>query len=172
MVAYTLEELKKRADFVWIHDRKELENFLLVPSALDRAVETRIRGSRERGGSPREPVENMAARLSKLTDEIKSELFGQYLASGVKALQGLKKGMDPASASAVIHSELEGQWSSLEGRLKLVPGKALLAKLNEVLQQECGVSITTNVIVASMKSDEIPEEVQELVRSLEIFSRS
>lgn len=166
------DELSKKNDFVWIHSRKELENFLLVPSALERVIHAKIQAAKDRGGSPREFTEGIDAVLETITAEMKSDVFGQYNASGVKALCEINKGMDHASASAIVHRELEQRWATLDDRLNLVPGKALLAKVNEFLQQECGVSITTNAIVSAMHKDEIPKEMAELVESLSRFAKA
>lgn len=166
------DELSRKADFVRIHSRKELENFLLVPSALERAVRARVESSRSRGGAPRNLMRSVREILDQLTSEMKSDVFGQYHASGVKALCDLNKGMDNATASALVHRELDEGWANLETRLTLVPGKLLLAKLNDVLQKECGVSITTSAVVSAMRAEEIPQEMVDLISELRSFSVS
>jgi hypothetical protein len=166
------EELLKRSDFVWIHGRKELENFLLVPTALERAIRAKVQSGKDRGGSPRDFSGDMTELLNRLTADMKSDVFGQYNASGVKAICEINKGMDPATASAIVHRELEDRWATLEKRLMLVPGKALLAKLNDTLQRELGVSVTTNSIVAAMRSDEVPAEMDALIKALAGFAKS
>lgn len=170
-VAALKAELEKKNDFVWVHGRKELENFLLVPAALERAVHTRIKASKERGGQPKELTSGIVELLEVITAEMKSEVYGQYNASGVRALCELNKGLDHATASATVHRELEERWADLGERLMLVPGKALLARLNDLLQQRCGISITTNSIVAAMRNDEIPEEMTRLIGALADFAK-
>jgi energy-coupling factor transporter ATP-binding protein EcfA2 len=164
------EELSKNANFVWIHERKELENFLLVPQALDRAVRSRIQVKKDRGGKPKDFKADIHDLLDSVTAEMKSDVFGQYNAAGVRSLCEINKGMDHATASSIVHKEVEEKWGALESRLMLVPGKALLARINDVLQQEHGISITTNSIVASMRVDEIPDEMRRLVAGLAKFA--
>jgi len=165
-------ELRAKSEFVRVHARKELENFLLVPTALERAVKARIEASKSRGGSPRELSRPMVDILRQLSDEMKSEVFGQYNAAGVRAICDLDKGTDPATASAIVHRELEVRWSDLTQRLMLVPGKAMLARLNDFLQRECAVALTTSAIVSAMRSDEVPGEMVTLIAELRQFSIS
>lgn len=80
------QELLKRNQFVWVHDRKELENFLLVPAAIDRAIKIRVQASRDRGGTPRDIACTVDELLNSLTEEIKSDVFGQHSAAGARAL--------------------------------------------------------------------------------------
>lgn len=170
-VALLRAEFEKTCAFVWIHQRKELENFLLVPSAIARAVKERLRDRRDRGGRIAEFNEDITVKLEQLTEGMKSEIFGQCNAQGVKAICDASRGVDVSTASATIHKEFELRWSAFDERLKLVPGKALLAKLNDWLQKECGISLTTNAIVAAMTIHEIPEEMKMLMNELSEFSK-
>jgi hypothetical protein len=171
-VASLAGDLSKAANFVWIHERKELENFLLVPAALERAIRARIQAKKERGGDPKNFDSKIEDLLERITAEMKSDVYGQYNASGVRSLCDINKGMDPATASSLVHRELEDRWMDFDKRLALVPGKTLIAKLNESLQKDFGVSVTTHGIVSVMRVDEVPEEMVRLIRELAQFAKS
>ncbi|WP_408952954.1 ATP-dependent nuclease [Lysobacter sp. Hz 25] len=171
-VAALKAEFEKTSSFVWIHQRKELENFLLVSSALERAVKARIQDKKARGGKVVEFDADVEIKLGEITDSMKSDVFGQCNALGVRALCEASRGVDVSTASAKVHREFEERWASLEGRLKLVPGKYLLAKLNDWLQAVYGVSVSTNAIVSAMQVSEVPEEMKYLISALDGFSKS
>lgn len=164
------EDFSKSSGFVHIHDRKELENFLLVPAAIDRAIRERIQAKRDRGGNVVEFTGSAADLLGEICENMKSDVFGQYNATGVKAYCDAKPGTSIATASSIVHKELEQRWSSLDEKLKIVPGKLVLSELNSTLQAMYGVSVTTNAIVAAMRISEIPADMAILVQELAAFA--
>jgi len=165
-------DFDKTCVFAEIHNRKELENFLLVPIALERAIRGRIKEKQARGSSVLEFKDDIGEILEAVTSGVKSEVFGQYNAAGVKDLCSANKGMDPATASTTIHKEVEARWAVIEERLKLVPGKLLIAKINIFLQEKYGVTVTTNAVVSSMSVADVPVEMKNLMLSLETFTKS
>jgi hypothetical protein len=66
----------------------------------------------------------------------------------------------------------EEQWSTFSGRLKIVPGKEALARLNDYLQREHGVSITPAAIVAKMRQEDIAQDLHDTLITLEKFAGS
>jgi energy-coupling factor transporter ATP-binding protein EcfA2 len=164
-------DLEKSCALAWIHDRKELENFLLVVPALERAVKTRISDRASRGAVTTGFKDDLSTLLAEITEEMKSDVFGQCNANGVKALCELHRGMDVATASAMVHKELESRWGVLSERLKIVPGKLVLARLNDTLQSKYSVNITTNSIVSAMLLSEIPNDMVLLLKSLSDFAK-
>ena len=166
---YLKAEFQQSCGFVWIHQRKELENFLLVPSAIERAIKARLKDKNERGGKKVSFNSDLPAILDGLTEEMKSEVFGQCNASGVKALIEANRGLDVSTASSIIYREFEARWGTLADRLKVVPGKTLLSRLNDWLQTTYGVSVTTNSIVSAMHVSEVPEEMRELIMEMANF---
>ncbi len=164
-------EFSRSCSYVHIHDRKELENFLLIPSAIERSIRARIQVKRERGGIVREFDWDITDKLTEITEEMKSDVFGQYNANGVKEYREANPGVDVATISANVHRELERRWSNFEERLKVVPGKRLLTDLNTRLQDEFGVTVTTSAIVSAMHVGEIPGEMTELMAGLAEFAR-
>jgi hypothetical protein len=56
--------------------------------------------------------------------------------------------------------------------LAIVPGKDALAAINEYLQKQYKVSVTPTVIIDSMRRDEIPDEIIQLVDLLADFAKN
>ncbi len=164
-------ELRKGSEFVHIHGRKELENFLLVPEVLDRCVQARLDTRRSRGDQAATFDTNAKDLLCEVSESLKSEIFGQYNAHGVKAYCDANPGTDVATASAVVHKELEAKWVDFDERMKIVPGKEVLARFNAILQERYKVSLTTTFVVSHIRVPEIPNEMRELIEGLRSFSR-
>ncbi len=110
--------------------------------------------------------ESVEQKLIGITDEIKSCVFGQFLAHGLKAKLELKNGIDPATANAHLYAEFESKWSSLSGRLTIVPGKQVLSMLNSKLQESHQITLTTTSIITGMTKDEVTADMQSLIGRL------
>lgn len=163
-------DLSRVCAFVHIHDRKELENHLLIPNAVDRAIRARL-SERQRRGAVAKPISECAETiLLRLTDDLKSDLFGQFSAAGTKALLEFQSGVDPATATGELHREFERRWATLEERLKLVPGKHLLARLNAYLQSNYDVTLSVTSLVGSITAAEVSDDMKRLVVGLHAFA--
>lgn len=164
-------ELSKIVDMPFIHQRKELENYLLVAAPLRKAIEKRIRERTKRVGGTsklKEGVENM---LEQITAPLKTTVGGQYVARYAQFEMIRRKGVDPATVAAEAMGRFEKGWQTLETRLNLVPGKHVLSLLNQHLQEKYQVSVTALQVVSEFDENEIPKEILALVRRLDDLSR-
>jgi len=66
--------------------------------------------------------------------------------------------------------QFEDNWKTLEHRLNIIPGKELLSHINKYLQEQFSVSVTSTSIIDSMRADEIPREILDIIRYLKDFS--
>lgn len=165
------EDLRRFCSFVWIHPCKELENFLLCPSVIDRAVARKIEEKGKRTGTAATlglPIQEV---LLGLTEELKQEVMGQYLAKRVEYEKSKRLSVDYATLNAEVLGELENIWNDLEKRLKIVPGKKVLASFNRFLQQEIQITVSSTFLVSSFLKDEVPPEMSRLIEELDTFSR-
>lgn len=112
-------ELNKFLSLSHIHLRKEIENYLLVPSVLERALTKAINDREQRTGAEIRITENLSSILDRLTTPIKAELQGQYLAKRVHFLKHSRK--DPARIHAETIQLFEQKWVDLKHRMGLVP---------------------------------------------------
>ena len=143
-----------------------------MPSAIERAVAARILDRQARTGKRTHFEVDVASQIGRLADCMKSEVFGQLNSVGVKALIDASPGMDISTATATLHKSFESDWSDFDRRLKVVPGKLLLSRFNEWLQNGYGVSVTPSAIASAMHIGEIPEEMRRLIEALQKFSSS
>lgn len=73
-------DCEKFCDFVAIHKRKEIENFLLVPTAIDRAAAARAADRERRTGTKIDFRPIVGEQLLAFAEENKNYVTGQYLA--------------------------------------------------------------------------------------------
>lgn len=167
-----LEELKLFCTYAHIHNRKELENFLLVPSAISKSIKNRINEKNIRAGKKIIFDENVKNLLIQISEEMKYDVQAKYLSRQEQFEKMVNRSLDPSTINSKILKEYEENWGDFNKRLNLVPGKEMLTKLNTYLQEKYGITITPNLIIAAMDESEIPAEMKEIVSSINDFGHS
>lgn len=108
--------------------------------------------------------------LDSFAEERKNYVTLQYLAFQRRFQRSSCPGADEATANEAALQEFDMRWSEHDMRLSMVPGKDAMSRLNEYMQQTYGVTVTPTAIVDSMRIDEMPEEIQDLIASLNSFA--
>ncbi len=161
-VDHVVNTLSTALKFAHIHSRKEIENYLLVPTALQRAIAGRISSSGKAAGKI-----DINEILSGITEPMQSDVQAQILARRGDYLRST--GRDSASVTAETIKAFNGRWRNLADRLELVSGKEVLAKLRTYLQEHFGVSLTDTVIIDSIRREEFPDDLVGLLTKLNAY---
>jgi energy-coupling factor transporter ATP-binding protein EcfA2 len=170
-IADVLKAMKPPLSVLHIFGRKEIENYLLVPSVLQRAASAAVRDRARRGGREVSmPIVPMEALLEEVTEPLRRDVHGQYVAKEITYKPGAG-GRDAATITASVSKWFDPAWADLERRMGLVPGKRALADLNTALQGGYGVSLTWRMIIAAFRRDDVPIEMQRLLADLDRFTR-
>jgi hypothetical protein len=131
-------------DLIAIHERKEIENFLLVPSALDRAAIRRISDQAKRSGEVVEYHSDAGAILDGFAAQKKSYVMSQYLAERRRFERIHSPTTHEASINELALNEFEESWKDIHKRLAVIPGKEAIGFLNQHLQNTYGVGCYAN----------------------------
>jgi predicted ATP-dependent endonuclease of OLD family len=106
-----------------VHERKEIENYLLIPNALDRAVSRALNDQRERVVNNNFLLKS-SNLLEDITNQMKDDVFSQLMARRHDYLQHTRQ--DRSN----LYKEVIGRFGQLRddlgNRLKLVSGKETL----------------------------------------------
>ena len=153
-----------------VHKRKEIENYLLVPAALDRAVARAVSDRRRRGAPGSVSVPAASSLLREITEPMRDAVQSQLIARRTTYLRST--GRDVADLTRETLAAFSTRWKRLETRLELVPGKEVLGLFRDGVQQHCSVSITEARIVDAMHRDEIPLDLHALIHDVEAFRTS
>ena len=155
-----------------IHHCKEIENFVLIPDAIDRAAARKVADQARRSGSTKkvEFVPFAGTFLQSFAQQKKNYVQAQYLSARCAFERKQSSVVHEATFSQAILEEFEQLWSSEQVRLAIIPGKEALSAINGHLQEKFGVNITTTAVVDAMTSSEIPKEIKLLVADLAVFS--
>jgi predicted ATPase len=156
-------------DMVRIHGCKEIENFLLLPLAIDRAAALRVADRSKRSGHEQSFTPCARSLLGVFADERKTYVTSQYLAYRRRFQRAVSPSIDEATANEAALCEFESRWSDCDIRLAMVPGKDALSRVNERLQERFGITVTPTAIIDAMNNNEVPREIESIVRSLNAF---
>jgi hypothetical protein len=164
-----LETLCKHLKLAHIHQRKEIENYMLVPAALDRAIAQATSGRASGNGRRPSPDPDAAALLREITDPLKDSIQSQVLARRWEHLRS--SGKDLADVSRETITSFAAVWDNLFRRLEVVPGKDVLSRFRARIQQIYGISLSDSRIIDAMRREDIPTDLIELLHKLETFRK-
>lgn len=165
-------KLKRHTVFAHIHCRKEIENYLLEPTTLKRTIDAKISEQNARTGQANRFEEDIQDILWRITDSMKITVAAQLQTKRVEYARSVQPGVDRATITESVMKDFDDLWSDLSGRLAITSGKDVLARLNEYLQDNYGVSITPKQIISRFRKSEVPVELQDLIREIDSFRRT
>lgn len=156
------EKRKKEAKTAGVHlhiwQRKEIENYCIVPSAIQRLIAYRA-PRRKRIPTVEDIVEQLNTIFEKLKEVVFDALSTEILAQDRKLGVG--------GANKVAREEIEKAWRSFEGKLAIISGKEAISGLSRWSQEQFNVSLNAALIARHMDVNEIPEEIGAVVNSIE-----
>jgi hypothetical protein len=164
-----VEKCKQFCDFVEILKRKEIENFLLVPTAIDRAAGKKVADRANRSGIDL----TYRKQASELLEEFASERRA-YVASQMLTSQRIfeRTNSPQTNETTVTQSSFEAFekiWVTESSRFNALPGKDALSAINTRLQDQFGISVTATSIIDAMLLNEVPDEMVQLLQMLRNF---
>ena len=164
-------KLKKHLSLAHIHHRKELENYLLVPSVLKRAIRKKVIDYTRRRAIEMPDIEPIETVLENISNVMQDDMQSQYIA---RHLEFLKKtsSLDNATITKQALQAFQEKWRDISKRMEIVPGKTFLAKLNEYLSEQHNINLTSTAIISEFRRDEIPEDMFVFIKQLEKFTTS
>ena len=150
-----------------ILERKEIENYLLVPTALDKALARLLEDRFRRNGETIGEVRATLEYLREITASMKSEVQAQYMAKRQDYL--ISTGKDRSTINRETIEIFDLKWNNDQSRLQIAPGKKVLRELVSRLQEEYKVTLTSAKIIEQMQEADIPRDLRQTIREIESF---
>jgi hypothetical protein len=156
--------------FVAIHRRKEIENFLLIPEAMDRALRLRLEDRANRAGSSFDFKPLAFDALNAFAEGKKAYVVSQIVSEARRFGRSAMPQAHETQAIESVYETFEAGWASFDGRMSAVPGKDALADFNKNAQEIYGSSVTPTAVIAAMAAPQVPEAIRELIMAIRDFS--
>ena len=151
-------EANQRGILLHIWQKKELENYLLVPTAIQRAVEVQLGG-----GVAGPTVAEVVSKLEQIAEDLKQDVV-DCLATQI---QSADRKLTVATAIKNAREIIADRWRTFDGRLGAIPGKEALSRISHWIQQEYKVTVSASLIAHNMTLTELPEEMSEILSAIE-----
>lgn len=168
-VAQLLVAFSEFSTFRHIHDRKEIENFLLDPQVIQKVIDRKLAERVERGLAVGSGVLDASAEIFKTLEGVKSRVQGHYLPRTIDYMRSRAPGLDRSTLTQRALEDFERRWNEPLGKVSLAPGKDVLATFNSKLQEKHGFSVSAAAIIAHMTPADVPVEISQLLAGLESF---
>jgi len=149
-----------RANGVELHiwSRKEIENYLLVPEAIQRAIESNGRSSTKSVPS----IEDIIGEINRIAESFREEVFDNLCSE-----LAMNRALAAGTANKKARERLNEAWKSFEGRLDLIPGKQAVSNLSAWSQRSFGASLSSAKLANSLRSSEVHIELRAVVGAIE-----
>jgi energy-coupling factor transporter ATP-binding protein EcfA2 len=154
-IALRYKDAKAKHVNLHIWRKKEIENYLLVPSALLRII---VRGKRS---TKSVSIEILGNKLHDIAEQFKEEVTDNY----ANQIHRLNKGYESGAAHKEARKIIAQLWK--RDQLSIVSGKEMVKRLSEWSQTEYGVAFSANAIAAELTIDEIDDEIKSVVSAIE-----
>jgi hypothetical protein len=153
-----MQDAKARNISLHIWKKKELENYLLVPTAIHRFIQQK----NEKGKKP-----PSLYALLKALEKIAADLLDDTVDAVATCIQARDRKIVVATANQRARELVAARWGKLSERLGIISGKKALARLADWSQKSFGVSVGATQLAASLTFDEIDPEVKAVLGALE-----
>ena len=165
------KDLLKGNHFAQLHSCKEIENFLLIPEAIKKAIDNRLKESNKRNGNTIEYTIDINKILKDISGEFKHKTQAQLQSHQLKYEKSISPKLNESTIIEKILKDFDEQWNDLPTRLKMVSGKEFLATLNTHLQNEYKITVTNTNIINSLLKDDISDELKTLLEKIDEFRK-
>ncbi|HEY5913515.1 MAG TPA: AAA family ATPase [Verrucomicrobiae bacterium] len=153
-----LEVAKTEGIQLHIWKRKEIENYLLAPSAIHRII--------ARDAAPEIPIPKVAdveAKLDEIAESLRLDVLNGMAAEFFE--EDRKIGFPGANKKAL--ERLDGIWRTRQGRMSAVCGKDVLHKLFDWASRNFKVSLSALKLAKEISERELDLEVKQVLSSIE-----
>lgn len=170
-ITSTKSELLRFSALVHIHQRKEIENYLLVPEAMHRGVLRQIEEHNKRTDDAIVFGEDVQEILVSISEPMKHMVSAQFLARRSAYEKSKTPSLDPATITQRFLEEFESIWNDWDRRCIVLPGKEIVSAFNRHIQERYKISLTSMSIIEAMEPSEIASEIVALIEGLENFRK-
>jgi hypothetical protein len=153
-----LKESESRNVSLHIWQKKELENYLLVPEAIHRLITAKIAVNKK---APSLYV------VMKAIEGICADLLQETVDAFATAIHERDRKITVATANQRARELVSKRWNTISDRLSVVGGKKALSRLAEWSQSKFGVTLGATSLGGAITTEEIDAEVKTVLAALE-----
>jgi AAA15 family ATPase/GTPase len=151
------ERIKEAKDIgVCLHiwGKKEIENYLLSPSAIYRILYRNTRTSKPLS------LQIIEDKLDDLAEEMKIEITDKF----ADEIQSKNRKWQPSTVNIEARKLVNSLWIK---KMDIISGKELITKFNDWSNKQYKTSLSVNALARELHQDEIPSEMGKIITDIE-----
>jgi energy-coupling factor transporter ATP-binding protein EcfA2 len=156
-VDHVYREFARYGGQVHVWCKKEIENYLLSPTAITKAIVSKLP---RRASLPTEA--EIDAKMNEFANALKDEMFDAV----AQEFLSLNRGLGVAGANKLARTAIDARIQAA-GLLSCVSGKAVIQRLFSWVQREFGASMNTLTICRQFTASEIDPEMKGVLLAIE-----
>ncbi len=142
---------------------KEIENFLVAPEAIKRALKRNFRGD-----LPNNWEVEVETILENCMEEVKSKTMVARIGARISYEVGRGYKKDIATISSEEEVSFTKQWVDAEFRRRVVPGKSVFSAVVGKIQETFGVTVTPSRAIDSMTVADVDPQLLQILKEIQI----
>jgi len=157
-----LHRLNEAVNFSWIHQCKEIENFLINFEVLARVIQ-------KYGKLNSSPISELISLAEQITDSMRHDIEGLIMHVALREIKASKIGIDESTATRQFLKSFDSDWKKLEYRIRIASGKEVLSNIRTAVSIKWKVTLTEARIIDEFTEGEIAEGMKEMLKTLEDY---
>ena len=151
----------------YVLERKEIENYLLVPEAISRAANAKLKSKSSE--SKLITPDAVQLLLDKHCEGFATDSSAQISTHVLRFDQSQGSHHSPSTIISKALKDFETTWKTAEGRARICPGKDVLRETLKSISENYGVSLSVYSIANQLKVDEIDSELSDMLFAINKF---
>lgn len=151
-----LKEAEKNGINLKIWKRKEIENYLIVPSAIKRIIERESKFEID--------FEEIESKIESLIETLKEDYLDILMDKIHTDSRRTGKLLEPSTARKKAQNEFEILWGN---KYSLVSGKSVIKKISNWVNDDYNVSLNSNKLAQELAISEIHDELKNVIINIE-----
>lgn len=157
-VAERTKEAKAKGVELHIWSKKEIENYLLVPEAIQRVISKRANPD-----MVPPTIEQVIDQIDTIAEKLQPQVFDSFSHS----FHLCNRAGGVTIANKRTRTFLGEIWKTFDGRISRLPGKETLSQLSKWSKQTFNVSFSTSNVLDELRVDEISDEIYKVLDAIE-----
>lgn len=139
--------------FIW--NSKEIENYLINPIVLARLIN-------KLSGKKVTTATEITQLIEHILEEMKTEITNKY----GDEISKMSRGEEYSTIAEKSRLFVENNWVTLNSKISICPGKILLRKIKEYIQNKYKVSFKDTTLAIEFKKEEIHADISETISQI------
>jgi AAA15 family ATPase/GTPase len=145
-------DAKKHGVNICIWKKKEIENYLIIPSAIFRIINRNYSK-----GSPN--IENIKNQILIFAEELKNDIYDSYS----DVIHDKNRNYNGSRCNQLARDLVDSKWNNFDDIISTIPGKTILKSLSDWSKKEFNVSFSKFQIALELLPTEINDELKDFL---------